>query len=249
MTISLDSTLNPQSPPEIREIQEIAIALSARTLNPTMVSEDFLKFSGIVPSDWELAKQPILNPNLAQVTFQNGVSIVAQPRTITFVEVIGVKEATDLKIPAIARQYIEKLPHADYQGLSIAPKSVIPFPGGPDAARKYITGTLLSPGPWQEFGQAPLQAGLNLLYELGRCQLSLSINEAKLQIAERESMAALLFSASFNYNITSNNELERLKQLVEGIAQWQSDLDAFREIVHQRFLGQQASVFPSNLTG
>lgn len=45
---------------QIREIQEIAITLAAKNLNPAMLSEDFLKFSGIVPNEWELSKQPFL---------------------------------------------------------------------------------------------------------------------------------------------------------------------------------------------
>lgn len=236
--------LDTNSPTQIKEIQEIAISISAKALNPTMVSEDFLKFSGIIPNEWELAKQPVLNPNMAQVSFQNGVTIVAQPRTLNIVEAIGSKDVKELTAPGVARNFIEKLPHAEYQALSTSPKSIIPFPGEQDSARKYITGTLLSSGPWQEFGKAPLQAGLNLLYELERCQFSLSINEARLQISEQAAMPALLFSASFNYNIAGNTEQERLKQLTESINYWQADLEAFREIVHQKFLAQHSSVFP-----
>ncbi|MGH2414087.1 MAG: hypothetical protein ACRDEA_10425, partial [Microcystaceae cyanobacterium] len=76
MATPLEQNLNSQSSTSIREIQEIAINISAKNLNPTMLSEDFLKFSGIIPSDWELGKQPVLSPTLAQVSFQNGVSIV-----------------------------------------------------------------------------------------------------------------------------------------------------------------------------
>jgi hypothetical protein len=66
----------------LREIQELSIAITAKSLNPAMLTVDFLKYSGIVPPDWELNGQPVLNPNYAQVNFQNGISIVAQPRTI-----------------------------------------------------------------------------------------------------------------------------------------------------------------------
>lgn len=40
-------------------IQEVAIA--ARNHAPTLLTSEFLKYSGIVPPDWELARPPILN--------------------------------------------------------------------------------------------------------------------------------------------------------------------------------------------
>lgn len=244
MATTSDQT--PKMPSEIREIQEIAIAISAKNLNPTMLSQEFLKQTGIVPNEWELSKQPVLGPNLSQVTFQNGVSIVAQPRTITFMEAIGSKKITELNIPNIARQYVAKLPNAEYQGLSISPKSLVPFPGSQDGARNYITRTLLAPGPWQDYGNAPLQAGLNLLYQLDRCQLSLSINEAKIAMPDKSTIPALLFAGNFNYNTANNSPQERVTQLTKSIDDWETDLKAFQEIVNQRFLAQQQeTVFPS----
>jgi hypothetical protein len=240
-----DSNFDGQSSTQvqIREIQEIAITLAAKNLNPAMLSEDFLKFSGIVPNEWELSKQPILTPNFAQVNFQNGVSIASQPRTIAFVETINLQAPDQLNIPKVARQYVEKLPHAEYQTLSISPKSIIPFTGGEDSARRYITGTLLAPGAWQEFGNAPMQAGLNLLYQLEKCQFSLNINEAKIQIGDRAAIPALLFAGSFNYNVAIDSEPERLQLLIQGLNEWQTDLATFRDIVNKRFLGQASQRF------
>ncbi|WP_013321871.1 hypothetical protein [Gloeothece verrucosa] len=230
---------------QLREIQELSISISAQKLNPTMLSEDFLKASGIIPSDWELNKQPVLNPNYAQVSFQNGVSIVTQPRTITFLEMLGTKQSTEIKLPELVHKYVEKLPLAEYQGLSISPKSVVPLSGSLDAGRKFITETLLAPGAWQEFGKEPVQAGLNLLYQLDKCQFNLTINEARLQLPDQQSLPALLFSGSFNYDLTSNTEGERIEKLNQGIDEWEANLEAFREIVNERFLGQQGSLFPN----
>ena len=237
-----------KKPLEIKEIQELAIAISAKSLNPTMLSQEFLKQTGIVPSDWELGKQPVLGQNLSQVTFQNGVSIVAQPRTITFMESLGTKKPSELNIPNVARQYVEKLSNAEYQGLSITPKSLVPFPGNNEGARNFITKTLLSPGAWQEYGNAPVQAGLNLLYQLDRCQFSLSINEAKIQMPDKSAIPALLFAGNFNYNLGAENPQDMMSKLQQGINDWQNDLNAFQEVVNQRFLAQQqqASLFPTS---
>jgi hypothetical protein len=246
MTFSPGSNLETQYPTQIKEIQEIAIAITAKNLNPTMLSEEFLKFSGIVPDEWELAKQPIVGPNGSQVTFQNGVSIVAQPRTITLMEGIANKSLSDLQMPSIAHLYVEKLPKAEYQSLSINPKCLVPMPDSPDSARKYITQTILSPGPWQNFGNAPMQAGINLLYRLDRCQLNVSINEATIQLPDNRSIAALLFAGNFNYALEGNSPQECLERLQAGINEWQKDLETFQKMVSDRFLAQQTptSLFP-----
>ena len=37
--------------------QELAIVISVKTQNPSLLNEDFLKQTGIVPSDWKLARE------------------------------------------------------------------------------------------------------------------------------------------------------------------------------------------------
>ena len=249
MTVASDSTLGVKKTAQVKYIQEMAIAISAKNLTPTMLSEEFLKFSGIVPNEWETTNQPVLNPNFAQLSFQNGVKIVAQPGTVTLVETIGNKEIEALAIPEVALKYVQKLPNAEYQNLNISPKILVPLAGGQDAANKYITKMLLAPGPWQNIGESGVQAGINLLYELQRCQLSLSINEARLQSPEQAPISALLFSGTFNYSALSQSPQERLSQLEKQLNSWKTDWQAFKEIVEQRFLRQKqeeelpASVF------
>ncbi|MEM9544135.1 MAG: hypothetical protein AAGA60_32200 [Cyanobacteria bacterium P01_E01_bin.42] len=45
-------------------IQELAIAVAAPDSNPILLTPTFLKGSGIVPQDWELARQPPQFPHL-----------------------------------------------------------------------------------------------------------------------------------------------------------------------------------------
>ncbi|MEG3440071.1 hypothetical protein V0288_23280 [Pannus brasiliensis CCIBt3594] len=245
MVTTVNSNPNDRTSIEVREIQELSISLSAKNLNPALLTVDFLKYSGIVPQDWELNAQPVLNPNYSQVSFQNGISLVAQPRAITFIEMVNAPDKLELQLPSIVRLFIDKLPLAEYQSLAISPKSIVPFPAGPDAAREYITRTLLAPGPWQEFEKSPVQAGINLLYQLETCQFGLGINEAKLQLPDQRSIAAILFSGNFTYNLPEM--VDRVALLKQYLDEWRTDLQAFREVVRERFLARQASVFNSTL--
>jgi hypothetical protein len=235
-------------------IEEVSIIIAAQDLTPTMMSQDFLKFSGIIPKEWELAQQPILNPNFAQLNFKNGLAITAQPRSITLSESLSQKNLTEVQIAAIAAKYAEKLAHAEYVGLSLNPKTVVPFPHNPRAARQYITQNLLGSGSWKEIGNFPVQAGVNLMYVLDRCQLTIAISEATIQPQQQSPMAALLFSGSFNYNLEpSNDSSSTAERLIALLDNWQRDINDFREILSDKFLaasnGLQASfseqsVFP-----
>ena len=231
--MKIDSVAGSQQP--IRAIQEAAIAISAKQLNPTLLSEEFLKFSGIVPNDWQLSRQPVLNSRLSQLSFKNGVSIAAQPQTVSFSETIGSKELKELTVAQLAHQFVQKLPHAEYQTLTIGSKSVIPLSNGLDAARRYIA-QILAPGPWQEIDGAPMQASINLQYQLQQRQLNITINEAKLQKPDQSMISALLFSSRFIYSIA--NEGEGLNQLKQRLAHWHKDWQTLQELIYQKFLSQ-----------
>lgn len=233
--IASDLASSVNSPNISRSIEDISLIIAAQGLSPTMMSIEFLKFGGIIPQAWELAQQPILNPNFAQLSFTNGVRLEAQASSITLSEPIGDR---DLAIPLVAENYINKLPHAEYVGMSFSPKILFPFPEDPSAVRDYITGTLLGSGSWKRIGLAPVQAGINLMYLLDRCQLTISISEAKLQKSQEAPIMAILFSGSFNYNINLGTNLaeNRASQIINFLNNWQNDLTEFRAIVNRQFL-------------
>ena len=228
-------------------IEEISIIIAAQDLTPTIMSQDFLKFSGIIPKEWELAQKPLLNPSFAQLNFKNGLSIVAQPRSITLSESLNQQNLADIQIAGVAAKYVEKLPHAEYVGLSFSPKILVPFPQNPAGVRQYITGNLLGAGAWKEIGNFPVQAGVNLMYMLDRCQLTIAISEARIQPPQQSQMTALLFAGNFNYNIGQNNGSEsKVEQLISILNNWQTDFNAFREIVRDKFLATTSSLGESS---
>lgn len=232
---SSQSVTDTSSP--LNTIDEISIVIAARDLTPTMMSEDFLKFSGIVPKDWELSQQPVLSPAAAQLNYTNGVSITAQPRTINFSEALNNKKLENVVIADLVTKYLEKLPHADYLGMSFSPKMLVPFPQNPQTVRQYITGRLLGSGSWKNIGKAPVQAGINLMYLLEHCQLTINVAEARLQQTNKTPVAAILFSGNFNYNLAQDISPEaKIEGLQQGLNFWKSDFLNFRDIVFNKFL-------------
>jgi hypothetical protein len=232
------------------DIQELAITIAAKGLNPMSLNLDVLKQTGVIPSDWELSRQPVQNPRAVQLSFKSGVNLVAQPGSVTFSQAFNNPNQT-MQIADVAMSYLDKFPNVDYQGVSISPKSLIGFGEEENTARKFIAENLLAPGAWREIGTAPMQANLNLVYRLEHCPMTLSINEARVQRPEKTPVSALLFSGSFNYQTNEGAFPERVSQIKDKINNWQRDMKSFREIVNQRFLGQAESeiesVFPSGV--
>lgn len=228
------------------QIQELAIAIIAKNLNPTVLNPDFLKYTGVVPSDWELGRAPVYANGMAQIVFNNGLAIVAQSNRITITETIATKDEQEVQVAALACQLVQKLPKLEYQSVGINPVGLFMFESQ-QQTHQYLCQNLLSPGDWQEFGEGPIQAGLQLAYTLKRGQLILGINQAKVQYPDK-SASAIVFSGNFNYPLSGNSDSERLDNLQQLIQNWQEDLKTFRQLLEEKFLSsvtQPLSIFPT----
>jgi hypothetical protein len=239
------ATLGSPAPDQNLQIQELAIVLGAQNFKPTLLNPDALVVSGIIPGDWELARQPVVTPQVAQLSFKNGVNFLAQGNVLTLSE--GIRPGQELQIPGVAQQYMSKMENAGYRSVGISPKVLIGFPGGTeDIARQFIVEQLIAPGPWRDVGTQPMQAKVEFSYPLDRCFLNLSIVEARIAQQDKPTIPALLFNSNFAYNLPADNPQQALQMAQQRIAAWIEDWKFFQEVVQQRFLsqlGQSQSVF------
>lgn len=215
------------------QIQELAIAITAKNLNPSVINLDFLKYSSIISSDWELARQPVYTKTMTQLVFQNGIAIVAQPNRIVFAEAVDTKDIQEIQISQLAAKCIEKLSNVDYQAVGINPKGFVTF-AEPNGATNYLLNNLLASGEWKEF--APVRAAIQLAYNLGSSQFNLTINEGLLKVSEENSVAAMLFSGNFNYNIFGEKQEERLQNLYQILQDWKSNVETYQQLINDKFL-------------
>lgn len=219
-------------------IQEFRIVLAAENHNPTILNSDFLRYSGIIPMDWELIRPPVYTNQVVQLVFQNGVSITAQQNQVIFSEFIDGKEIGEIEIPGIASKYVEILSNVDYQAIGFSPRGHVIFEQAQSTPHQYITQRLLSPGAWQEFGQAPAKATVNFTYALERGLLNLAITEAALRLPDETTVPVVLFSGTFEYGVTPSTKAERLQELNGLLNNWQSELKTFNELIEGKFLAQ-----------
>lgn len=216
------------------ELQELALVIAAKNLNPTVLNLDFLKYTGIIPTDWELKRQPVYTNQGVQLVFQNGISIIAQPNRIVFIEAISSKDIQEIQVAEIASNYTEKLSQVEYQAIGINPVGYVEFDSDIDS-HSYLSQTLLSPGSWQEFGESPMKAGIDLSYTLSRSQFNLKINQALLKFPDK-SVSAIMFSGNFNYQVVSDNSEEKRTELQGLIQNWKTDLETYQKLIEEKFL-------------
>ena len=77
------------------------------------------------------------------------------------------------------------------------------------------------------------------MYSLERGKLNLSVAEALLQLPQAEPTPAVLLSGSFQYQVAGKLEGEKLQRLYQLLENGQPNLEAYREIVNQRFLAKE----------
>lgn len=227
------------------EIQELAIAITAKNLNPNVINAEFLKYTGIVPAEWELARQPVYANGLVQIFFNTGVGIVAQPNNITVVEATGTKPAAEIQVAKISQQLVEKLSQVEYERVGINPRGFVIFNSDAEAYQ-YIHGKLLAPGSWQEFEGGKVTAGLQLSYPLKRGILNLGINQANVQFTDKVA-AAILFSGNFNYSLLGNTPVQKLQDLQTIIQNWQDSVKTFQKLLSEKFFPNSATA-PNNIS-
>ena len=214
--------------------QEIALVIAVPVENPTILNEVFLKQAGIIPIEWQLEREPVYSDRVAQIMFTNGVSIVAQPDRVMFLEIVGDKSIEALHAGEVAQKYLATLKMADYRSIGINFRSYAPQ-NSPDAATTYINNQLLAAGNWHQYNNSKLRASINLNYDLGDRQLNLTIDAATIQFPTPLTHPAVVFSGTFSYDITPKTE-DRVTKIAAIIDNWQQELNEFNFFIAERLL-------------
>jgi hypothetical protein len=219
--------------------QELSVVVAVKNSNPNLLNEDFLRYSGVVPSEWQLAQDPVYSNQVAQVVFSNGVSIATQADRVIFMEAIGEKDLDTVQVPSLVQRYVSALKLAQYQAIGINLRGYVEYLDEPTGAHDFMCVGLLAPGAWQQHGTEPMQASLNLVYKLGnQRQLNLSVNEAEIRFPDRDTQTVVLFSGNFNINLADTPVDERVSRIDYLLADWRSSYNEYQLLVQEKFLGQ-----------
>ncbi|MHC5675064.1 hypothetical protein [Nostoc sp.] len=221
----------------IFSVHELSIVLLIHNQNPTLLNLDFLKYSGIVPQDWELANDPVLTANLSQVMFQNGLRIIADTNRTIFTEIIVGKSLSDIVVAQVAKLYVQILSHAEYKALGINPEGFATFPDHPEIAQNYISKSLLSSQRWLEFGNTVPRVDLNISYTLDEGTLNLKVGQGFLRQDNGEAMTPVVTcSGNFEYVLQQISPSEKSAILCNYLDRWQLNVESFTHLIKNQFL-------------
>jgi hypothetical protein len=227
-------------------LQELAIVIAVREIDPTLITPEFLKYSQIIPAEWEVVGQPARSFQGSQVSFKNGVTVIAQPQRISFAELVDNRAPAELEIPKLAEKLVAVLPNLSFVGVGINMRGYIDFGTERHRLREFMFQNLLAPGAWQQLGNEPVQAGINLGYTFDERRLNLTINEATIQTAEAQVNSIALFAGNFDYNLVDTTApvayTQRINQIITN---WQRDLVLYQEVVGRFTFSDATIAFPA----
>ena len=206
------------------------MVLAAKNHNPTVLNPDFLRFNEIVPKEWELETPPLCLEPVAQVAYQNGVTIIAQPQRVSFSQSIT-NEGKDLRIPAIATKYAAVLPHVNYTAVGINPTGHIDFGEDAEETRRFVMNKFLQQAEWLNFGKGPARASIKLTLPLDKWLFNISVEEGLVQMPGRKSSRVVVFAGNFHADVRGESANERVKVLQQYLSDWKPLLETMTKFV------------------
>jgi hypothetical protein len=220
----------------LSQFEELSISLKVENKNLPILHPDLLQAHTIVPTDWQLAESSIFELSVAQIEFTNGISIRIESDKVEFSQNINGKSERQIQIPEITRNYVASLPEIEYEEMEVKITTFMTF-GAKQYSFCYVPHAMA--GEWQGQTEVPVLASLELYYILERGKFKLKIDDVKLQSLDDRIETGVLFSGSFQYDVTSNNPLERMKNIYLMLEHWRYDLMLYRHIINENFLQRQ----------
>lgn len=219
-------------------VQEIVAILATQGQTPSVVNAEFLKYSGIIPDDWELIRQPVYTEEVAQIAYNTNVTVTVQPNRIVVAQALEGQLSDDLICTQIARKLATALPKVNYRAFGFNAIGYVPFPEGKTAIYHYLNQTLLAPGPWQEFQGTTVDPTFEFAYNLPQGRLSVSAREAMLRkpdLAE-DATPIVSFTGTIEHGLNQTETSARLDELIGYLDNWQDDLRTYTDLINNNFL-------------
>lgn len=199
-----------------------SVVVVAQSNNPTILNADFLQHNGIVSSTRVLRndRPPFTTPLLSEVSFDEDLTVRAEPQRITFAQAASGPALKDIDCPVIAKGYLRTIPHVPYTALGLNPRAVVLNP--PFAKLSKV---LHTEGSWMKFGGVTPRFELKAAYQMPDRRLTLTLQEAQND--------TLLCEANIHRDVTETNQQMRVNAILSMLDCWKDDLDLFHAVVNQ----------------
>lgn len=218
--------------------QDLVITIAAKGLNPAIINPDILKYSGVIPIEWELVRPAVHSNKSVQMAFTNGINVIGEMNRVMFAEPLTDKSSDEILVADLAKRYAESLPNLEFKGISIDIRGYISAEDAIVANGNFVPERLLADGAWREEG---MRASVNLVYPGDRAPLFLNIMDAVLKKDDETTQPIVLFNGRFNYELDSESTAERLDSLRQALVNLSADRARYSELITRKFLEQPTS--------
>lgn len=208
------------------DLTNISIVVLAQAHNPSILNPDFLKNNKIVDSDFT-PKDFFCTPPIAKVSFNEGISIIAEFERLQFIDIVPERIPYSSPIPEIATRYISVLPHVRYTAAGINFSGHYLFKDK-NSAKSFIVEKFVKEGTWLSFGDELNNLGLKFVYFSGKIKYTISIETAELIQAKNP---VILINANYNLDVKDNN----IQEIKSFISDWKVQNERFTNFLEKIF--------------
>lgn len=208
-------------------LSNFSIVVLAQAHNPSILNPDFLKNNGIVSTDLK-TKNAICTPPVAQVVYEEGISIVADFARLQFIDTILERIPENSPIPGITVRYIQTLPHVRYTSCGINFAGHFLF-SDIESARSFISEKFIKPGPWLPQNEAT-DIGVTFTYSIENTKKTVSLKPGEIQKSDGTVFSGILVNANYHLDITEG-DLKSLKSFISGWQTWFGHFKQFFEVI------------------
>lgn len=204
-------------------LDNFSIVVLAQAHNPSILNPDFLKNQKIVDPSYT-PSNVICTPPVAQVSYQEGITIMAEFEKLQFIDAVTKRIPFESPIPGITLNYIKALPHVRYTAVGIN------FVGhylckDKATAAALLPAKFLKEGKWESFGDTVPSVGIKFAYLIGnvRCTINFDTTDT---IRPNEAPVPVIVITS-NYHVDSTN----IEEISAVITNWKTQYNHFSDIV------------------
>ena len=207
---------------------ELSIVLLAESNNPSIVNPDFLLRNGIIDETWKLKAPAVATPVLAELIYEGGLSVRADPERIAFVQELDGTSLADCVCPTMAEVYVGAVPHVPYKAVGINPRF---FVESGDAGAAPVSSLLDGQGSWLTSNDSAPVVRITATFPLAAGRLAMEVGGAEILSPDGKPAYGVSFRANAHRELGQSDQSSRIGALTSIVRSWEGDVKESREIV------------------
>ena len=199
----------------------MSVVLVATSNNPSIVNPDFLSHNDIIDKDRRLQEDPVATPVFAQVVYEGGLTVRADPERVMFVQTASEARLTGIICPSMAEGYVRAVPHVPYRAVGINPKLHV---GLDETSSARVANALDDHGSWLSFKDSEPEIQLKAIYRFSARQIIMDVLGAARRRPSGRQFRGLLFQGNVHRELEQTSSQTRINALISIISKWETDV-------------------------